>query len=85
MIEIPESTATLGLAVPVFFERTERIRERIVDCTKEELVDIAFYYLGVLEEVQGASEKLNDRLETILGYQESMFVVNHNEHPNGKG
>jgi len=75
MVEIPPTTSILGFAVPVFFVRTERIVERIVDCSREELVDLAFFYLGVLEEVQGSSERLNDRLESIMGYQEHMFQI----------
>jgi len=81
VIEIPSTTSTLGFASPTFFDRTERIRERIVDCSKEELVDLAFFYLGILEEVQGTSEKLNDKLELMLGYHESMF----NPNPHDKG
>jgi len=75
MVEIPPTNSTLGFAVPVFFIRTERIVERIVDCSREELIDLSFFYLNVLEEVQGASERLNDRLESIMGYQESMFKI----------
>lgn len=79
MIEIPITEATLGFATPIFFERTERIVERVVDCTREELVDTVFFYLKILEEVQGSSERLNDRLETILGYRESMFATEYHD------
>jgi len=80
MVEIPITEATLGFALPVFFIRTERIVERIADCSREELMDLSFFYLGILEEVQGSSERLNDRLESVMGYQESMFTVSPSPH-----
>lgn len=72
MIEIKESDATLGFASPVFFERTEKIRERIVDCSREELIDLAFCQLGMLERFQGSCERMNLELEEHLGYHEPL-------------
>jgi hypothetical protein len=72
MIEIKETDLTLGFASPVFFDRTEKIRERIVDCSREELIDLAFFQLGMLEKFQGWCEKTNIELEGHLGYHEKL-------------
>jgi len=72
MIEIKESDATLGFASPVFFERTDKIRERVVDCSREELIDLVFSQLGMLEEMQGFFERVNTKLEHHLGYHEPL-------------
>ena len=72
MIEIKESDATLGFASPVFFERTEKIRERVIDCSREELIDLVFNQLQMLERVQGWCEKTNLELEHHLGYHEKL-------------
>lgn len=73
MIAIKPTEATLGFPSPAFFERTEIIRERIVDCSREELIDLAFHYLGILEKYQGIHELANRELEDLLGYNEPMF------------
>lgn len=70
MITIPPTNSTLGFVSPVFFESSERIRERIVDCSKDELVELAFFYLGHLESIQGFMENKNQELEKILGYRD---------------
>lgn len=70
MIKIEETEATIGFASTIFFERTEKIRERIVDCTREELIDLCFHQLGMLERYQGNSERINRELEEYLGYHE---------------
>lgn len=72
MDNVKETSSTLGFAVPVFFERTERIRERIVDCNREELIDLSFHYLGKLEKIQGMLQATNDDLESFLGYHEQL-------------
>lgn len=72
MIEIAETTSTRGFTSDVFFERTEKIRERVVDCTREELVDLVFHQLSMLEKIQARTEKMNDDLEKHLGYHERM-------------
>ncbi len=73
MITIQPSEATQGFASSVFFERTEKIRERVVDCTREELIDLVFHNLGMLEEMQGQHEQWNARLEEHLGYYEPLI------------
>jgi len=75
MVEIPPTESTLGFPVPFFFLRTERFVERIIDCTREELIDLNFYYLNMLEEFQGVTERINDRLESTIGFNESMFQI----------
>ena len=72
MVTIKETDATRGFAVPVFFERTEKLREKIVECTREELIDLAFAYLGKLESIQGSLQKHNNCLEEFLGYLEPL-------------
>jgi hypothetical protein len=72
MIKILETESTAGFASPVFFERTERIKERIVDCSREELIDLCFHQLGMLEKYQGFSERVNAELEEHLGYHEPL-------------
>jgi hypothetical protein len=72
MIKITETEATRGFVSPTFFERTEQIKERVVDCTREELIDLCFHYLGMLEKYQCFSENANRELEEHLGYYESM-------------
>ena len=78
MIEIPPTDSTNGFSSSVFFERTDKIRDRIVDCTREELIDLAFFQLQMLEEVQGASEALNFKLEKHLGYYEDLRIKGRN-------
>lgn len=74
MIEIKPTEATLGFPSPFFFERTGKIRERVVDCTREELIDLSFHYIAILEKYQGIHELANRELEDLLGYNEPMFV-----------
>lgn len=79
MIEIKSSESTLGFPVPYFFDRTERYVERLVDCTREELIDLNFFYLDLLEKTQGMTEKLNQVLEESIGYNEPLFTIKSNE------
>lgn len=72
MIEIKPTTSTLGFASPVLFERTDKIREKVVDCTREELVDLAFHQLEMLERIQGQLQTTNNELEDHLGYNEKL-------------
>lgn len=72
MITIPESDSTIGFASSVFFDRSENIRERVVDCTREELIDLVFFQLGMLESMQGQFEQWNLKLEEHLGYHETL-------------
>ena len=74
MVTIPETTATLGFVNPVQFDRTDAIKERVVDCTREELIDLVFMQLGMLERFQGVMEGMNAELEDFLGYNEPMFL-----------
>lgn len=73
MIEIKETNSTTGFVVPAFFERTESYRERYVDCSREELIDLCFHQLGMLEKIQGILEVSNRDLENHLGYNETMI------------
>ena len=73
MITINPSEATQGFASPVFFERTERLRDRVVDCTREELIDLVFHQLSMLESMQGQFEQWNATLEDHLGYHEPLI------------
>lgn len=68
MVKVSPTNAYQGFVSPVFFDRTEQLRERIVDCTREELIDLSFHYLSILEGIQGATEKVNRELEENLGY-----------------
>ena len=72
MLTVKATTCETGFVVPTFFERSERFRERIVDCNKEELVDLAFAYLNKLEQLQGLHQKTSDCLEEYLGYCEPL-------------
>lgn len=72
MLTIPETTSENGFVVPAFFDRTERFRDRIVDCNREELIDLSFALLGQLEHIQGMMQKENDQLENWLGYHEPL-------------
>lgn len=70
MITIPPTQSTTGLVSATYMERTERIVERVVDMTREELVDFVFYQMNMLEKFQGVCEKMNQELESHLGYNE---------------
>jgi hypothetical protein len=72
MIEISQTDLENGFVAPTYFERTEKIRERIVDCTREELIDLAFFQLQMLERFQGNCERINQELEEHLGYYEPL-------------
>lgn len=74
MIEIKQSESTQGFVATVFFERTERLRDRVVDCNIEELRDLVFHQLNMLERVQSISEAINRELEQHLGYNEPMGI-----------
>ena len=65
---IKETTSSLGFVRPVQFERTGRLRERLVDCSREELIDLNFYYLELLEKAQGIVQNLSDSMEESLGW-----------------
>jgi hypothetical protein len=69
---IPETTSTLGFSCDVHFQRTGKIRERVVDCSREELIDYAFMLLDTLEKTHGMLENHVDKLEEMLGYNELM-------------
>lgn len=72
MLTVTATECTDGFVVPVYFERTERFRERIVDCSREELTDLAFCYLNKLEQLQGLHQKTSLCLEEYLGYLEPL-------------
>ncbi len=74
MITIPQTEATVGFVAPVFFDSSERLRERIVDCTREELIELAFFQQGMLEKFQGVTEGINLELENFLGYHEPLHI-----------
>ncbi len=72
MHNIPETNASLGFSSDVYFERTGKIRERIIDCSREELIDLAFNYLGIIEKIHGMHENSVNEIENMLGYNEIM-------------
>lgn len=65
---IKETTSSLGFVKPVQFERTGRLRERLVDCSREELIDLNFFYLELIEKVQGLNQNISEGLEESLGW-----------------
>lgn len=66
--EIKETTSSLGFVRPVQFMRTGRLRDRLVDCSREELIDLNFHYLELLEKAQGIVQNLSDSMEESLGW-----------------
>lgn len=72
MYIIPQTEAKLGFSSDAYFDRTNKIRERIVDCSREELIDLSFHYLGIIEKMHGVFENQVSELYEILGYNELM-------------
>lgn len=66
MIEIKQHEGEIGIMSSFFFERTDNIRERIVDCSREELMDLAFSLVEVLEKQIHNAEQA----ERILGWRQ---------------
>lgn len=72
MIEIKQSESTQGFVAPVFFERTERLKSSVIDCSIEELRDYVFHQMSMLERIQMICENTNRELEDFLGYHENL-------------
>lgn len=71
MITVEETESTLGFIRPVHFARTGKIRERVVDCSREELIDLVFRQINMLERAQGYAQHSSEMLEKELGWQET--------------
>jgi len=61
-----------GFGAPVYFERTGNWRKRVVDCTREELIDYVFDRIGRMDEIDGLFEAVHEKLENALGYNVPM-------------
>jgi hypothetical protein len=70
MVKIPETTSNLGFVKPFYFVRDGVFRERIVDCSREQLIDLSFHFLGLLEKEQGIHQRESEKLEKALGWCE---------------
>ena len=68
MIHIKETEGGHGFASEVYFERTGKIRNRVQDCTREELIDLNYNYIALLEKTQGKLQKESEELEIELGW-----------------
>lgn len=71
MIEIPE-IEKVRFPTDWFFQRTEKVREKIEDCTREELIDLTSYLMTKFSEVQGKTEAINLEMEEILGWHDPL-------------
>lgn len=71
MITIPEIE---GVRFPTdwFFERTGKVREKIEDCTREELMDLTSYLMTKFSAIQGKTEAINLEMEEILGWHDPL-------------
>lgn len=72
MVEIKPTESTRVFASPVLFERTGNIREKLVECSREELIDYSAACHEMLEAFQGQSERTNRELELFLGWMETL-------------
>jgi hypothetical protein len=61
-----------GFASPVYFERTGKWRSRIIDCTREELIDLSFKHINELEKVDGMLEQMKEFTERALGWRSQL-------------
>lgn len=71
MITIPESN-TIRFPTDWYFERTERVREKIQDLSREELIDLTAHLMNHFSKIQGSMEQINLQMEEILGWHDPM-------------
>jgi hypothetical protein len=72
MITIQPTDIVNSFASPVLFNRTGNIRDKISQCSREELLDYSIYLVCHLEKYQAYSERTNRDLEDILGWNEKL-------------
>jgi hypothetical protein len=70
MIHVNEVDSPSGVATDIYFERTGKIRENLKDCTRDELQDLATYFINSLEDVLMHQEKAQGGMEKILGWRQ---------------
>lgn len=68
MLNIPETESSLGIVRPVFFERSGAIREKVIDMTREELIDFVFFQREALDGIHASVGKISDVLDVQLGW-----------------
>lgn len=71
MIEIQES-GTIRFPTDWFFVRTDRLRSKIEDCSREELIDLTSHLMTEFTKIQGDMETVNLRMENVLGFHDPM-------------
>ena len=68
MLNIPETTSTLGIIRPVFFERSGAIRESVIEMSREELIDFVFFQREALDGIHASIGRISDVLDVQLGW-----------------
>lgn len=75
MLNIKAIEARGVFAQNLFFERTEKVRASISECTREELMDLSNYFLNFMEASLSELEKINSSFEDFLGWSVDTPIV----------
>lgn len=67
---IPATEATFGFVKNFHFERTGEVREKVVECNREELIDLVFYLIKATDDIRGDAENIQSTLDKKLGWTE---------------
>lgn len=63
MVNIDEQQDDHTFASPFMFERTERTRNKLSECSPDELYDLNLYLLSKLEKIHGRMESTKREIE----------------------
>lgn len=74
MITIAEFESPSNLAADMFFDRTERLRSKISECSREELLDLVTHLINKAEVAQSKLENLSQEFEEMLGYHDPLIL-----------
>jgi len=74
MLNIEPTEVKRSFVSPVMFERTGNVRDRIVDCSREELIDYNAHLVDLLQKIQGQTERMNRDIEDALGWNEKLYL-----------